>query len=86
MLIGAGTIIVIVGIGAIIATRDFDAFWRQFHHVFFSGNDLWLLDPNTDMLINMTTETLFAGLVAATALLIIFQGVIGIINEKREAK
>ena len=29
---------------------------------------------------------IFAGLVAATALLIIFQGVIGIINEKREAK
>ena len=68
MLIGAGTMIVIVGIGAIIATRDFDAFWRQFHHVFFSGNDLWLLDPNTDMLINMTTETLFAGLVARIAL------------------
>lgn len=55
--------------GIIFAVSDFDYFWRCFHYIFFPGNDLWLLDPNVDMLINVTTGTLFEKLVARCALL-----------------
>lgn len=41
---------------------DFDHFWIQFHHLFFS-NDLWLLDPAVDRLISMVPLPFFMGLV-----------------------
>ena len=31
---------------------NFNWFWTNFHHVFFS-NDLWILDPNISVMINM---------------------------------
>lgn len=51
-----GFIFLAVGIFCII---DFDTFWTQFHHVFFSTNDLWLLDPRTDILIMMVPSKFF---------------------------
>ena len=36
----------------IYALIDFDSFWTNFHLLFFT-NDLWLLDPRTDRMINM---------------------------------
>lgn len=44
------------------ALIDFNAFWTQFHKVFFS-NDLWLLDPRTDRMINMFPEAFFSAMV-----------------------
>lgn len=44
------------------AVLDFTSFWNTFHHIFFS-NDLWILDPRTDRLINMVPENFFSGLV-----------------------
>ncbi len=44
------------------ALIDFNAFWFQFHYVFFD-NDLFILDPNVSIMINMFTETLFFDLV-----------------------
>lgn len=41
---------------------DFNSFWNWFHTLFFS-NDLWLLDPATDFMINMLPETIFYQLV-----------------------
>lgn len=41
---------------------DFDAFWTNFHHVFFR-NDLWLLDPATSIMINMFPSVFFDDLV-----------------------
>ncbi len=41
---------------------DFETFWTQFHHVFFT-NDLWLLDPETSRLIRMFSLTFFFDLV-----------------------
>lgn len=41
---------------------DFNSFWTNFHHVFFS-NDLWLLDPSVDRLIMMVPLNFFNGLV-----------------------
>lgn len=44
------------------AAGDFTAFWTRFHTIFFN-NDLWLLDPDTSLMINMFPETFFYHLV-----------------------
>lgn len=41
---------------------DFNGFWTRFHRVFFS-NDLWILDPRTDRLINMVPSYFFNTLI-----------------------
>lgn len=50
----------------IYAISDFTAFWTLFHKIFFT-NDLWLLDPNTSLMINMFPEAFFNHLVFAIA-------------------
>jgi integral membrane protein (TIGR01906 family) len=57
--VGFGTMILLLGSFAII---NFDAFWTAFHKVFFT-NDLWLLDPYTDNLINMVPQEFFIDLI-----------------------
>ena len=37
---------------------DFTRYWDQFHYIFFT-NDLWQLDPRTDILIQMVPEQFF---------------------------
>jgi len=37
---------------------DFTRAFIQFHHIFFN-NDLWILDPSTDLLINIVPEPFF---------------------------
>ena len=54
-----GAILMAIGLYAIV---DFDTFWTQFHHVFFT-NDLWLLDPRTDNLINLVPTGFFIDLI-----------------------
>ena len=44
------------------AAIDFDGFWVDFHRVFFR-NDLWLLDPRTDLMIRMFSSRFFFDLV-----------------------
>lgn len=46
----------------IYAALDFNSFWTGFHKIFFT-NDLWLLDPRTDILIQMVPEQFFFDLV-----------------------
>lgn len=41
---------------------DFDAFWTTFHHIAFR-NDLWLLNPATDLMINLFPSDFFFQLV-----------------------
>lgn len=53
----------VIAVLAIYAASDFDTFWTQFHHVFFPMNDLWLLDPRTDILIMMVPSEFFFDLV-----------------------
>lgn len=48
---------------------DFTGFWTWFHTVFFSNN-LWLLDPATDFMINMLPETIFYQLVLSCVLMV----------------
>ncbi|MBR2769055.1 MAG: TIGR01906 family membrane protein [Solobacterium sp.] len=47
---------------AVWALADFNAFWTQFH-LFFFDNDLWLLDPNTSIMINLFPSSFFFHLV-----------------------
>ncbi len=54
----AAILAVLLAIIAIIAASDFRAFWTTFHHIFFT-NDLWILDPKTDVLIQMVPEQFF---------------------------
>ncbi len=44
------------------AMVDFNSFWTVFHHIFFT-NDLWLLNPATDLMILMFPESLFFQLI-----------------------
>lgn len=44
------------------AATDFYTFWTNFHLLFFT-NDLWILDPSTDILIMMVPEQFFFDLV-----------------------
>ena len=47
-----------VGFLAIWATVDFTSLWESFHRLFFT-NELWLLNPHTDLMINMFPEVFF---------------------------
>ncbi len=60
----AGVILILALISALAiwAAMDFNAFWIQFHEVFFD-NDLYLLDPRTELLIRMVPEQFFYDLV-----------------------
>lgn len=40
------------------AAVDFTSLWESFHRLFFD-NDLWLLNPRTDLMINMFPEDFF---------------------------
>lgn len=42
----------------VISLTDFTSAFIKFHHIFFS-NDLWILDPRTDTLIQMLPEQFF---------------------------
>ena len=53
---------------AIWALADFDAFWTNFHLLFFD-NDLWLLDPRTSIMINLFPGSFFFDLVIRIILL-----------------
>lgn len=46
---------------ALWATLDFDRFFTAFHRLAFT-NDLWLLNPRTDLLIRLMPEALFMDL------------------------
>lgn len=48
-------------VGALFAT-DFNRYFTIFHELFFD-NDLWLLNPQTDILINMVPEVYFYSIV-----------------------
>ncbi len=56
--------LLLVGVGAVgvLFATDFNKYFTIFHHLFFD-NDLWLLNPNTDILINMVPESYFYSIV-----------------------
>ena len=52
--------IILLGATMLIAT-DFNKYFTIFHHIFFT-NDLWLLNPATDLMIQMLPEPFFSGM------------------------
>jgi len=58
-----GAVLIAGGLLIWLLTRNnFAAFWDRFHRIFFT-NDLWILDPRTDLLIRMVPEEFFSTLV-----------------------
>lgn len=55
---GAGLFLAVLAILAGIIASDFSRYFVVFHHIFFD-NDLWILDPRTDLLINIVPEGFF---------------------------
>lgn len=66
--IGTGLFFALVSALALIISTDFSKYFVMFHHIFFT-NDLWILDPATDMLINIVPEGFFMDTAARIALL-----------------
>ena len=67
-------VLFVIGMLVVWIVIDFDSFWTMFHHVFFPGNDLWLLDLRKDILIMIVPPEFFNHLVlmiVSTFLLII---------------
>ena len=80
--------IAIVGLWILI---DFDGFWTFFHHVFFAGNDLWLLDLRSDILIMIVPPEFFNHLVVTivltfASLLVIFGLILYLLNKREKEK
>jgi len=69
---------------SIYAVSDFDGFWVNFHYLFFD-NDLFFLDPNTSIMINMFPSNFFFELVALiiVILLVILFGIYFILRRKK---
>ncbi len=70
---GLRAVLGMVGVVAIIAAIDFNSLFILFHKIAFT-NDLWLLDPRTDLLIRLMPTDFFVayaaviGIVWATAM------------------
>lgn len=62
------SLFIICCLGVAIFT-NFDAFWNSFHHVFFSGNELWILDLSKDILIMIVPPEFFNHLVVRIVLM-----------------
>lgn len=56
-----------VGFISLLAAVDFYDFWINFHELFFD-NDLYYLDPNTSIMINMFPENFFVQMVGTIIL------------------
>lgn len=63
---GAGMLFLAIAVLAGIIATDFTRYFTIFHEIFFD-NDLWLLDPRTDLLINIVPEPFFVDTAARIA-------------------
>ncbi len=52
---------ILMSILGLLMYVDFNKYFTYFHHIFFT-NDLWLLDPNTDILIQMLPIEFFSSI------------------------
>lgn len=94
-LTGTAIFTALVAAGAIWALIDFDGLFTTFHHLAFT-NDLWLLDPRTDLLIRLMPEEFFVAygvlgagiwlliLTAVTVPMIVCQSKAGSPKERKE--
>lgn len=61
-LITIGSFIGVTLVAGVLFMTDFHRYFMIFHEIFFK-NDLWLLDPDTDLLIRMLPEGFFLDMV-----------------------
>lgn len=64
---GTGLFFAMVCVLGLVISTDFTKYFVIFHHIFFN-NDLWLLDPATDLLINIVPEPFFVDTASYIAL------------------
>lgn len=60
---GTGLFFIILAVLTAIIASDFNKYFVIFHHIFFT-NDLWILNPATDLLINIVPEPFFVDMAA----------------------
>lgn len=56
--VGSALFFAVLAVLAGIISTDFNKYFIMFHHIFFN-NDLWMLNPATDLLINIVPEGFF---------------------------
>lgn len=83
-----GFIFLFIGLFCLI---DFNSFWTNFHKIFFTKNDYWLLDPKTELLIQMVPSQFFFDLcirivVIIVAMLILYYFLFKFIDKKVRKK
>ena len=69
-LIGCGVFIGIIGVAVVLIASDFNKYFLMFHNIAFQ-NDLWLLNPETDLLIRMLPEGFFFDMVMRIGIIIL---------------
>ncbi len=65
--IGSALFLAVLAVLAGIISTDFNQYFIMFHHIFFN-NDLWMLNPDTDLLINIVPEPFFMDTAARIAM------------------
>ena len=65
--IGSALFFAVLAVLASIISTDFNQYFIMFHHIFFN-NDLWMLNPDTDLLINIVPEPFFMDTAARIAM------------------
>lgn len=88
--IGTAMFFLITGGVALIISTNFSKYFVIFHEIFFN-NDLWILDPATDMLINIVPEPFFMdtalriGLTFGGSVLVVFLVCLWLIRRYKSA-
>lgn len=77
-LIGLGVFTGITAGAGILFMSDFNKYFTLFHEIFFT-NDLWLLDPRTDLLIRMLPEGFFMDMVIRIGLIFLSLLLVGVV-------
>lgn len=87
--IGTGIFFAVSLLISCIISTNFSKYFVVFHEIFFD-NDLWILDPRTDLLINIVPEPFFQdtalriGMVFAGMVIILFFLCLSVLRRKKE--
>ena len=76
-LIGLGAFLGITAGAGLLFMSDFNKYFLLFHELFFS-NDLWLLNPETDLLIRMLPEGFFLDMVRRIGIILLMLLLVGV--------
>lgn len=79
VMIGCVITLLAVGAGGALSASGFDSAWTQFHEVLFT-NDLWLLNPDTDALIQIYPPEFWQNIVFLIGVLVVAQAALLIIG------